>query len=299
MIDGPSRLYKYEAFTTRTLQNIKDQILYFGAPAGFNDPYDCAVTPNIPVPTDNEVRLWQDSFDRRHDPLPPVMKEWREKTSMDDMREMMLRNVRSVITEKLKEVINTRGVACFSETPSDLLMWSHYGGRYRGLCLEYDTAHDPFNRAQPVEYVDCLPVLSVGEFLGLDDDAESKSSAFAAKLFRTKSSSWKYEREWRVLHMVAGTQYVYQAPALTGVYFGPDIDFTSVEIVCLILKGQNPDVRFFGGRRSQTEFKVEFEPFTYTDFATANREGRKAEGDHSQVWPLPSKAPPRGGGRGA
>lgn len=283
----PSRLYKYEAFTTRTLQNIKDQILYFGAPSGFNDPYDCAITPNISVPTDDEVLRWQDDFDRRHSPLPPVMKVWREKTSMDEMREMMLRNVQSVITDKLKEVITSRGVACFSETPDNLLMWSHYGGRYRGVCLEFDIEHDPFKHAKPVEYLQSLPVLSVSDFLGLDNEAESRPADIAAKLFRTKSSSWNYEREWRVLHMVAGTQYVYEAPALTGVYFGPDIDFTSVEIVCLILKGQNPSVQFFSGRRSPKEFKVEFEPFSYTDFVTAQAQGRKKVGDRSQVWPLP------------
>ena len=76
--------------------------------------------------------------------------------------------------------------------------------------------------------------------------------------------SWSYEREWRVLHAEAGTAFHYPAACLTGIYFGPEISFEALEIICLILQGQNPDFRFWKGRRSETEFKVEFDEFTYT-----------------------------------
>ncbi len=41
------RLYKYDALTAQSLRNIKGQVLYFGSPRGFNDPYDCALTPHF------------------------------------------------------------------------------------------------------------------------------------------------------------------------------------------------------------------------------------------------------------
>ena len=93
------------------------------------------------------------------------------------------------------------------------------------------------------------------------------------ELFCTKSDSWCYEREWRAIHKEAGTQYVYPPEALTGVYFGPDIDNESLEIVCLILAGQNERVRFYRGSRSNTEFRVLFKPFTYTSYLQAERMG--------------------------
>ena len=51
----PLRLYKYEPLTMQALHNLKSQIIYFGSPMSFNDPYDCALTPNIKTPVESEV----------------------------------------------------------------------------------------------------------------------------------------------------------------------------------------------------------------------------------------------------
>lgn len=77
-------------------------------------------------------------------------------------------------------------------------------------------------------------------------------------LFSTKSPSWAYEREWRCFHDKAGTLFTYPPECLTGIYFGPQISQGSLEIIFLILQGQNPHVKFWKGSRSRDEFKVEF-----------------------------------------
>lgn len=51
----PRLLYKYEPFSTQSLLNLKRQVIYFGSPLMFNDPYDCALTPNIVIPSDEEL----------------------------------------------------------------------------------------------------------------------------------------------------------------------------------------------------------------------------------------------------
>ena len=61
--------------------------------------------------------------------------------------------------------------------------------------------------------------------------------------------------------------------ALKAVYFGPDISPEALEIVCLLLAGQNSTVRLFRGQRSTTEFKVDFASFTYTPYLEAKRLG--------------------------
>jgi len=93
------------------------------------------------------------------------------------------------------------------------------------------------------------------------------------ELFCTKSSSWSYEKEWRIIHQVAGTLYTYDAQALTGIYFGPEISRHTLEIICLIIKGQNPNVKFWRGMRSPIEFKVEFEQTEYTSYIDAKTNG--------------------------
>jgi len=73
---------------------------------------------------------------------------------------------------------------------------------------------------------------------------------------RSKARSWAYEREWRCFHAEASTLFTYPAEALKAVYFGPNVDRFALDIVCIILAGQNPDVELWVGKRSESEFKV-------------------------------------------
>tara|TARA_R110001592_G_C12706756_1_gene707370 strand:- start:236 stop:505 length:270 start_codon:yes stop_codon:yes gene_type:complete len=85
--------------------------------------------------------------------------------------------------------------------------------------------------------------------------------------------SWSYEKEWRCIHHVAGTRWTYEANALTGVYFGPEIDPEALEIICLVLQGQNENVKFWKGERSAETFSVEFKKVEYTSYLDAKRRG--------------------------
>jgi hypothetical protein len=87
------------------------------------------------------------------------------------------------------------------------------------------------------------------------------------------SKEWSYEKEWRGIHQKAGTLFGYEADALKGVYFGPDIERQALEIICLVLLGQNEQVEFWKGQRSEDLFKVEFTPFTYTSYLEARNQG--------------------------
>jgi hypothetical protein len=262
----PPRLYKYEPFNARTLQNIKGQVLYFGSPLNFNDPYDCALTPNIQPPKDEEVERLRAHYLRRND-LNERQRHEFQTYPTEELGAMLLRNAQIAIEQSINAFLASSGVTCFSERNDDLLMWSHYGGRYRGLCLEFNTEIDPFGKVRQVRYMPSLPQLNVASILLRTEFDPVRD------LYCTKSDSWCYEREWRAFHEVAATQYTYPPEALTGVYFGPDIDDESLEIVCLILAGQNEGVRFYKGSRSRTEFRVLFTEFTYTSYLQAKKLG--------------------------
>lgn len=261
-----NRLFKYEAFSTRSLLNLKKQIIYFGSPLNFNDPYDCAVTPSIAEPSDQDVESIRTHYTSQPD-MPAAARKQFQESSIQALRDIFLRSARKTLRDSVEDFLSRRGVACFSERNDDLLMWSHYGGQYRGFCLEFDTTAEPFRRIFPVRYVKALPTVSVRSLL-LDDTFNP-----VQELFCTKSEAWSYEREWRAIHDSAGTEYCYPPSALTAVYFGPDIDQQTLEIICLVLSGQNDTVRFFRGQRSGTEFKVTFEAFTYMSHLQAKRSG--------------------------
>ena len=162
-------------------------------------------------------------------------------------------------TRPRERFVKTKGVTCFSEVNNDLLMWAHYSEGYRGFCLEFRTESEAFQKLRKVSYVDRIPEISIVPLVCDKDVNELFEKAYC-----TKSAAWAYEREWRAFHVVAGSLFGYPREALRAVYFGPNIDRQGLEIVCLILGGQNPDVEFWRGNKSDVEFKIEFEQFTYT-----------------------------------
>lgn len=73
-------------------------------------------------------------------------------------------------------------------------------------------------------------------------------------------------KERRCLPKHANAFYTYESQALKANYFGPQVEFDGMEIICLIIQGQNPEVEFWVGTRNQPEFKVDFKKKGYTSF---------------------------------
>lgn len=266
----PKSLYKYESLSPISLENLKAQAIYFGSPLQFNDPYDCAITPNIRSLSDKDVDKIRHAY-LSSPSTPAKVRSDFQTSSVDALRQTLMRSGLNAATILMSNFLKSRGVSCFSEKNNDLLMWSHYGGRYKGFCLEFSTSSPPFDKAIKVKYQDSLPELNVASLLhsGLKRDIKDEDQVL--ELFCTKSLAWAYEAEWRCIHHQVGTRYVYTEECLKGIYFGPDISEESLEIICLILKGQNENVRFWRGRRSTSEFKVLFDEFTYTSYLDAKK----------------------------
>ena len=72
---------------------------------------------------------------------------------------------------------------------------------------------------------------------------------------------WKYESEWRCIHEESPKAFSYAQDSLTGVYFGSEMDITVIKIICVILQGQNPDVRLWRGKKCIDRFGIVFDEF--------------------------------------
>lgn len=263
----PPRLYKYESFTPQSLENLKNQKIYFASPAGFNDPYDCAVFPSVKEPTDAEVERLRTYLLGKQD-VSDQQRRQLKRLGVPGLRNLLLREGQNVLDQAVKDFLAKRGVTCFSERNDSLLMWGHYGGRFKGFCLEFQTDREPFVKARQVRYAEEMPQVNVVPLL-----CEGGDSDEVLDLYCTKALDWHYEREWRCFHNEAGTIFGYPAEALTGVFIGPDAGFASFEIVALIVMNQNPNVQLWQGHRSKSDFSVVFERVTYTPHLEAKRSG--------------------------
>lgn len=261
----PQKLYKYEAFNSQAIENLKSHRIYFSSPLGFNDPYDCTTNPIVLTPSIEEVEKIRAHY-LKNSASDAIIQTF-EHLSNQELQEMLQSVGTAALGSAVERFVKERGVSCFSERNDNLLMWGHYGGRYKGFVLEFSTQHEPFNRAEKVEYVETVPKANITPYLiGAEMEA-------AKDIFRIKSSAWSYEKEWRIFHQTVGTLYYYEPSTLTGIYFGPESTEESIEIIALIIRGQNPNVKLYRGKRSRTEFQIIFDEFQYISHIEAKNLG--------------------------
>lgn len=188
----PQKFYRYRALTSEyEIDNIMNNRIWLSKPTEFNDPYDSMI--NIDVKQMIEKYFKYDSNLRQeYDRL-----ERKDKRELDRFIESERKKVQKEITYELEELRNSVGIACFSETHDNLLMWSHYGGYHRGICLEYD-ARDIIAKFVflPVIYTDLFE--NVINYIDMKNDSVKDK---AVVLFLNKSKDWRYEKEWRILEL--------------------------------------------------------------------------------------------------
>ena len=145
MNKAPKTIFKYEDFTVHSLLNLKSQSVYFGSPRNFIDPYDCAITADIADPMPDELQRVVEHY--LADPkVPAALKTPLVTVPSPELKEQLINGAKNALNDARDKFLTKNGVSCFSERNDDLLMWSHYGGRYKGFCLEFRTEYEPFNK---------------------------------------------------------------------------------------------------------------------------------------------------------
>ena len=111
-----------------------------------------------------------------------------------------LSNLHTYARKRTYDLCNVVGILSLSETPDNLLMWSHYAEEHTGFVLMFDSSHDFFKgeislpgfaKPEPVQYKSERPCTTVEEVI--------VKKATVPTIFLTKGSDWQYEKEWRYL----------------------------------------------------------------------------------------------------
>jgi len=271
-MDTQKKLYKYESFNTYSLANLKNQQLYFSSPITFNDPFDCAIGCTLEDISQSNFAKIYDYYlakdpSKFSKPVQLAVKEGLETHIEKELLKLFTDMLKKSFIDSRNNILNNRGISCFSETSDEILMWSHYANKHQGFCLEFDTDFDPFNRAIKISYSYQIPHINPAELI-----LNSDSNQFL-KMVTNKYKVWEYEKEWRVLHDEGNTSYGYPARSLTGIYFGPKINYAHLEIIALIVQGQNPDVKFYQGSISEDKYKLNFKEISYIPYVQAKKHG--------------------------
>lgn len=193
-------LYKYLAYDDGAKALINNGTLKYSHFSEFNDPFDCVVSYDL----EDSLEYYKSRKD--------LIKAVGDKLNYSPAKRIqkkpqLLKNIeKSIIDGDFhKDLLSTIGICCLSKEADSILMWSHYANHHKGVVVEFDTFQEKYTKLDNVEktllaysivYQDQMPKISTRN--GQDGFSAVQSSIL------TKSLSWKYENEVRVLSMHLG-----------------------------------------------------------------------------------------------
>lgn len=228
------RVFKYrggpESVIERDLKSLVADVFYASTSKELNDPFE--LMPDL-VTEPGSVRRWLAHADR----LPVLRGMFADLIEIDD-------KVRRS-ADLVRELLSSMGIYSLSKSGTNELLWAHYGHSHSGFCIEYDLdilLSLRGGRAIEVAYEDRLPKVSTAGFWKtLVGRPETGFDSLVKQLFATKSSSWAYEREVRILTNRGLNGYDFRA--VKAVHFGHRCLPQVVARVMQALAGR--DLRYF------------------------------------------------------
>ena len=190
----PDTLYKYmrvddEQRLEWLRRLLVDGELYFARSAELNDPFECAIAPSFAASEDEILEYARDWVGRQGRAPAGFEAEVRElvaRASTEDFQEEAERRYLSLT--------KSYGIASFTTTATNPLMWSYYAAGHTGIVVGIDTIrfmqqlHGSQLFPLDVEYARDFPVAN----FYTDDDFD-----IVRKTLGTKSYDWHHEEEWR------------------------------------------------------------------------------------------------------
>lgn len=214
----PTKLYKYLKFSVNSLRAITEAEIFYTEPRKFNDPLDCSPSIAIDIERIDLERVLYRMLRKRVGPkrakgkigdLRYFFSQCRDYRVADSLAERNhMRCLGNDILAELTNELGSDGVFALSASWRSVLMWSHYADEHRGLCIEYDTSDQIHPRLRPVNYRSPRAINASDLLLWKLRDDEHAKARVLQTYFYTKSSEWRYEREWRDVSESSGVKEV-------------------------------------------------------------------------------------------
>ncbi|MBU67015.1 MAG: DUF2971 domain-containing protein [Cupriavidus sp.] len=190
LITPPASLFKLYALSAdvqwvRFERLLSHGEIYLAKPSEFNDPFDCAPSfaPGAILDRKTVLQLHNHAGRRRGHSRPE--RRLRARRFMAQPTGLKIAKYNAIGLQHVQNV----GVFCMTDRRDHPLMWSHYGDKHTGVCIEFASNMGPFQLAHKVSYAKNLPVY---------DLRRNDIDGFAS-MYLTKADFWAYESEYRLI----------------------------------------------------------------------------------------------------
>ena len=229
--------------------------LFFAAPSLLNDPFEGRINANTSASFNEKRRFYFEKVkaqlgvsDRE---ACRITDEWLSTGKHEDPR--VWAGEVAALTEQSRD--GFLGVVCLTPHDRNLLMWSHYADGHRGVCLQFRNT-GLISTAMRVKYSQEYPEIRF--FYG--SSMYDQTVAFLL----TKSNSWSYEDEYRLLK-IAGINNGKLAPTerfdpqlLTGLILGSEISSKNEKLIRDLISRRTQPLSLLKAERDETSYEVRF-----------------------------------------
>jgi hypothetical protein len=184
--------YLYKYLPPERIDVLETQMIRLTQPGDLNDPAESQARFR-------GTRVAWDKFVEDASGLFPKLKL--KEGDFKDFLNWLRPSQRPIVQRKILQGILDLGTGIISLSASRNVeaMWSHYADSHRGLVIGFDKASRYFSTGNGKMLAQVKYEKHLRSFACLEDmDARS--------VFFTKSSSWAYEREWRLVKSLALTE---------------------------------------------------------------------------------------------
>ncbi|EMN8763442.1 MULTISPECIES: DUF2971 domain-containing protein [Serratia] len=231
-------LFKYRKFDKSCLELLLNRELWFASPATLNDPFEA----------ESSIHEVLDAVWARY-PIPTTE--------------------RKAYEEYLHQQLSSAGICSFSKARKNQLMWSHYADEHKGVCIGFKEhkirPHGSYIYPIDVTYQDEYPFEEIIErfnyfehIYGMNN-LKSIAGDILISILGTKYTSWKYERERRLV-FVKSIAHKFEPDAVNSIAFGLRMAERDRQTLRNLLSGAEWDhVKWFQSIKSATKYSLEFE----------------------------------------
>lgn len=204
------KLFKY--VNEDRISILEDGLVRFTQPQVFNDPFE--LKPNIAsIASSSQLEdhlksNFQTILRSEYEKLPdqvkkmlpfPVYMQFAESKrgevlcGMKELAEQATPLLKKIVHKSFEKHV---GILSVTESPYNLLMWSHYANNHQGFVIEFDGTHPFFNQRKSEE--DDLRYLSKVTYSEKRPALQLAQINSWNELLLIKSKEWAYEQEWRM-----------------------------------------------------------------------------------------------------
>lgn len=239
---APKKLYKYRSFSVLSLRMITEAEVFYAQPKTFNDPLDC--NPSFEADIGRlelektlyrllRARMSKEDAWKAIDYNRYMSTEHGDYQTDPEVDDGLRRNVAYQVEREINQQLGVQGVLSFSQTWRSGLMWSHYADEHRGFCIEYDTTDMAHPNLAPVSYRAPRAIKASDLYAWKLEKSEAAKRRVLDTYFYSKSSEWRYEKEWRDItpdYGLKGVEY-----RMSAIHFGMRCDRSVMSSIVKLL----------------------------------------------------------------